>query len=109
MTLKLGEGIMSQISKGKHHTYSGSFNMKDLNSMIYGLRRTKKYDMKEEDKFGKALAVGDEIIVCYSKMGRLSKATIIGEKEKVWKIRVDYIYGTQDKTIDKNPERIVKI
>jgi hypothetical protein len=108
MTLKLGEGIISQISRAKVHAYSGSFTKKDLNSMIYGLRRTRKYDMNENDKFGKPLTIGDEIIVCYSRMGKLSKATIIGEKDKVWKIRVEWAYGTDDRTIDKNPERIVK-
>lgn len=109
MTLNLGDGIISQINKAKVNTYSKSFTVKDLNSMIYGIRRTKKYNMSNQDKFGKDLKIGDEIIVCYSKKGTLLKATIIGEKEKVWKLKVHYgAYGDEDKTMDKNPLRIVK-
>lgn len=102
-------GIISQVNKSKFHIYTGKFTMKDFNSMLYGIRRTPKYKMDNKDKFGKDLKIGDTIIVCFSKRGLLYKATIVGEKEKVWKITVHYgAYGDEDKTMDKNPLRIVK-
>lgn len=63
------------------------------------------------DKFGKELAIGDRIIVCFDKDGWLSRATIIGESEKKWIIEEEAYYNPEiihKRRMDKNPRRIIK-
>lgn len=66
--------------------------------------------MSNLDFFDKELNVGDSIVVCYDKNGYFTKATIIADRGRVWRIKTETRWGsTQEKNIDKNPRRIVKV